>query len=110
MSILNDTLKNLYSFELASVIRMNVSLPADLDETDELIKMLKETNEYINLEKQRILKGIDDIQVIKDNFENQCIQTCTNIKIELDRLSKLSRITMEDDTIPVINLRIPYVK
>lgn len=89
---------------------MNVSMPADLDETDELIKMLKETNEYINLEKQRILKGIEDMQVIKDNFENQCIQTCTNIKTELDRLSKLSRITMEDETIPVINLRIPYVK
>ncbi len=110
MSLLNDTLKKLNAFELASEIRMNVSMPADLDETDELIKMLKETNEYIDLEKQRILKGIEDMQVIKDNFENQCIQTCTNIKTELDRLSKLSRITMEDETIPVINLRIPYVK
>lgn len=110
LSLLTETLGKLNAFELASEIRKNVSMPLNLEETDDLIKMFKETNEYISLEKQRILKGIEDMQVIKNNFENQCIQTCTNIKTELDRLSKLSKITMEDETIPVINLRIPYVK
>ena len=110
MSLLNETLKKLNAHELASEIRMNVSMPSDLSETEELINMLKELNEYIGLEKQRVLKGLEDMQVIKDNFENQCIQSCANIKTELDRLSKLSRITMEDETISVINLKVPYVK
>ena len=110
MSLLTDTLKKLNAHELASEIRMNVSMPADLSETRELIDMLKETNEYIGLEKQRVVRGLDDMQIIKDNFENQCIQSCVNIKTELDRLSKLSRITMDNETIPVINLKIPYVK
>lgn len=47
---------------------------------------------------------------IKDNFENQCIQTCINIKTELDRLPKLSKIFMDGETISIISLNIPYVK
>jgi FtsZ-binding cell division protein ZapB len=50
------------------------------------------------------------MQMIKENFENQCIQTCVNIRTELERLDKLSRITMEDETIGMIQLKIPYVK
>lgn len=110
MSLLTDTLKKLNAHELASEIRMNVSMPSDLSETKELINMFNETKELIELEKQRVIRGLDDMQIIKDNFENQCIQSCINIKTELDRLSKLSRITMEDESIPVINLKIPYVK
>lgn len=110
MYMLNDTLKKLNAHELASEIRMNVSMPSDLKETEDLIDMLCETTQYIELEKQRIIKGLDDIQIIKDNFENQCIQSCINIKTELDRLSKLSKITMEGENISIINLKIPYVK
>ena len=110
MYMLNETLKKLNAHELASEIRMNVSMPANLGETEDLISMLSETTQYIELEKQRIIKGLDDIQLIKDNFENQCIQSCINIKAELDRLSKLSKITMEEENISIINLKIPYVK
>lgn len=110
MVLLNDTLKKLNAHELASEIRMNVQMPANLRETEDLIEMLKETTQYIELEKQRIIKGLDDIQIIKDNFENQCIQSCINIRTELNRLTKLSKITMEDERISIINLRIPYVK
>lgn len=110
VSLLTDTLKKLNAHELASEIRINVSMPSNLAETRELMDMLKETNDFIELEKQRVIRGLDDMQIIKDNFENQCIQSCVNIKTELDRLSKLSKITMDNETIPVINLKIPYVK
>lgn len=109
LSLLIDTLKKLGAVELASEMRMNVSMPKNLSETEELTKGLKETNDYIELEKQRVLKGLQDIQVIKDNFENQCIQSCINIRTELDRLSRLSRITIDDENISVINLKIPYI-
>lgn len=109
LSLLIDTLKKLGADELASEMRMNVSMPLTLDETSELVKALKETNSLIELEKQRVLKGLEDIQVIKDNFENQCIQSCVNIKTELDRLSRLSRITMDGENITIINLKIPYI-
>lgn len=109
LSLLIDTLKKLGADELASEMRMNVSMPLTLDETSELVKALKETNLLIELEKQRVLKGLEDIQVIKDNFENQCIQSCVNIKTELDRLSRLSRITMDGENITIINLKIPYI-
>lgn len=109
LSLLIDTLKKLGADELASEMRMNVNMPLSLGDAEELVQALKETNSYIELEKQRVLKGLEDIQVIKDNFENQCIQSCVNIKTELDRLSRLSRITMEGETISIINLKIPYI-
>ncbi|MBQ3545863.1 MAG: hypothetical protein IJA34_12915 [Lachnospiraceae bacterium] len=109
LSLLIDTLKKLGATELASEMRMNVVMPKSLSEALELSEGLKETNSYIELEKQRVLKGLQDIQIIKDNFENQCIQSCINIKTELDRLSRLSRITIDDENISVINLKIPYI-
>lgn len=109
LSLLIDTLKKLGADELASEMRMNVSMPLSLGDAEELVQALKETNSYIELEKQRVMKGLEDIQVIKENFENQCIQSCVNIKTELDRLSRLSRITMEGESISIINLKIPYI-
>ena len=47
---------------------------------------------------------------IKDNFENGCIQTCSNIKTELERLPKLSHIRMDNEDIAIIGLYIPYVR
>ena len=110
LSLLCETLKKLGAQDLASEFRLNINMPADLEETSELIKMLKETNELIELEKQRVIKGLSDIQIIKENFEKQCIQSCINIKTELDRLSKLSKINIDNENISVINLKIPYIK
>lgn len=109
LSLLIDTLKKLGAVELASEIRMNISMPKNLTDAQELIESFKETNEYIELEKQRVIKGLQDIQIIKENFENQCIQSCVNIRTELERLSRLSRITIDDENIAVINLKIPYI-
>ena len=109
LSMLIDTLKMLGAEELASEMRMNVTMPLSLEEVSDLTQALQETISLIELEKQRVLKGLEDIQVIKENFENQCIQSCVNIKTELDRLSRLSKITMEDENISILKLKIPYV-
>ncbi|MBP3338615.1 MAG: hypothetical protein J6L69_04365 [Lachnospiraceae bacterium] len=107
--ILIDMLKKLGSDVLAEDIRANVAMPTDLSETSELIDSLSDVVKCIDIERDRVLKSIEDMEKIKDNFENQCIQTCINIKNELDRLPKLSKIYMDDEAISIIGLTIPYV-
>ncbi|MBQ3666096.1 MAG: hypothetical protein II919_08335 [Lachnospiraceae bacterium] len=109
LSMLVDTLKKLGAEELALELRMNITMPKSTKDVDELSEALKETNSLIELEKQRVEKGLLDIQVIKDHFENQCVQSCVNIKTELERLSRLSKITIDDENISILNLKIPYV-
>lgn len=95
---------------LADEISFHALMPANLKETDTLITGLKEIISCLNLEKDRIFTGIQDMEKIKQNFESQCIQNCVNIKIELEKLPKLSRIVMDGESIPMISLNIPYVK
>lgn len=107
--MLIETLNSLNSAQLAMEIDRNVMLPDSVEETNALVTRLKDTNMCIELEKSRINKGIEDMEHIKDNFENQCIQSCIKIRTELERLPKLSKITMEGDSISIIDLRIPYI-
>lgn len=107
---LTESLEKLGAYELSDEIKRSVDIPYKLDGIDELTHNLHETTSLIALEKERIGKSIKDMEQIKQNFENQCIQTCTLIKGELDKLSKLSRINMEDEIISIINLQIPYIK
>ncbi len=107
--MLMETLKKLGSQVLAEDIRVNVVLPANIVETNDLIEALNDVSRCIGIEKERVLKSIEDMEKIKDNFENQCIQTCINIKTELDRLPKLSKIYMDNEAISIIGLTIPYV-
>ncbi len=95
---------------LADEISFHALMPANLKETDTLITGLKEIISCLNLEKDRIFRGIQDMEKIKQNFESQCIQSCVNIKTELEKLPKLSRIVMDGESIPMISLNIPYVK
>ncbi len=108
--LLADTLRKLGSEPLADEIKHSVVMPGNISQTDELIDSLKDICKCLELEKERVSKSIDDMEKIKDNFENQCIQTCVNIKNELDRLPKQSKITMDDDVISIINLTVPYIK
>ena len=108
--MLIDLLVQRNSHALADEMRSNIILPEGIDEADRLINALKEIVDCIMLEKERVLKSIEDMEKIKDNFENQCIQTCINIKNELDRLPKLSKINMDGETISIISLTIPYIK
>lgn len=107
---LMDLLTAFDAGELAGEIRTSVRMPEGRSRTEQLVERLKETNTFIQLEKDRVAKGIEDMERIKDNFENRCIQTCSNIKTELDRLSKLSTITLDDEVISIISLHIPYIK
>lgn len=109
-SKLIDSLKSYNAEDLAVQISMSVNMPKDEQQTSALIASLDETNSYIELEKTRVHKGIEDMERIKDNFENRCIQTCSNIRTELERLPKLSHIKMDKEDISIIGLNIPYIK
>ena len=91
-SKLIDLLNGFNAVELADEVRISLNVPENVAKTRSMIESLNETNTFIQLEKDRIAKGIEDMQMIKDNFENRCIQTCSNIKTELDRLPQLSLI------------------
>lgn len=105
-----DELEKCHAYELAQEIRAGVELPADTQGIDELAKGLSDTNECIALEKERIEKTVGDMERIKDSFENRCVQICANIRTELDRFPKLSRITLDGEVVPIVTLAIPYIK
>lgn len=107
-SRLMEVLGKLGAHGLAMELREHVPVPVTSAEVIELKTNIAETISCIKLEKERVMRGIEDMQAIKDNFENQCLQTCENIRIELDKLSKLSTIRMDDELISIISLKIPY--
>lgn len=109
-SRLINNLRQMKFQPLADEISFHVFMPTNLKETDTLITGLKEIVSCLTLERDRIFTGIQDMEKIKQNFESQCIQSCINIKTELEKLPKLSRIVMDGESIPMISLNIPYVK
>ncbi|MBO5278749.1 MAG: hypothetical protein J6B06_04585 [Lachnospiraceae bacterium] len=107
---LSDTLEKLNGHALAQEFRSSIQIPSRTEDTRQLIEGIRDTVCCIALEKERVGKSIKDMESIKENFVNQCLQTCENIKIELERLSRLSTIQMEGETISVISLQVPYIK
>lgn len=105
-----DTLVEMGVFEMANTIRQDVQVPDTYAQAKELLANLLQIIEFIRLEKERVEKGIEDMVAIKENFENQCVQRCMDVKTELEKLPKLSRITVGDDVIKMVDLSIPYVK
>lgn len=105
-----DRLDELTAFDLANEVKASLNAPVSEAEAVEIQGNIGETIEYIKLEKARIEGSIQSMELIKANFENRCIQTCESIKAELDRLPKMSTITLEDERISMIGLHIPYVK
>ena len=108
--LLVDELMSLNAYELAQEVKQNVLPPQTQEEAAALTDALGTTKDCIELERGRISRGIEDMELIKSNFENRCVQICTNIRSELERLDKLSRITLDEEAIPVLSLQIPYVK
>ncbi len=107
---LTDALTEHNAYELAQEIRRSLVVPENVGDLDNLLTGIKETNDCIALERDSIEQGISDMERIKDSFENRCIQICSNIRTELERLPKLSRITMDEDVISIITLNIPCIK
>lgn len=104
-----ETLAKMQAFAFSEEIKHTVNYPVSLAEAERLISNLAETVSYIELEKDRVGKGIEDMEIIRDNFENQCLQTCITIKRELERLPEMSRIQLDGQTVPMIQLSIPYI-
>ena len=107
---LSDTLEKLNGQALAQEFRHSIQIPSRTEETKQLAEGIRDTICCIALEKERVGKSIKDMEIIRESFVNQCLQTCENIKIELERLSRLSTIQMDGETISVISLQVPYIK
>lgn len=105
-----EILSSMGVLEMANTIREDVIIPDSYADAKLLLGNLLQIIAFIQLEKERVEKGIEDMVAIKDNFENQCIQRCMDVKTELEKLPKLSRITVGDETIKMVDLTIPYVK
>ena len=106
----SSALEQMSMFELANTIREDVTIPSSYTLAKELSTNLNQTVEYIRLERDRVEKSLSDMETIKENFEEQCLQRCLDVRTELDKLPKLSRIISEGEAIQVVDLSIPYVK
>lgn len=105
-----ETLQKLNAHSFADELKRSLINPVGYAQVEELIGGLTEAVSYIALEKDRIGKGLEDMEVIKNNFENQCLQTCLTIKAELERLPGMSNIQLDGQAVPMIQLQIPYIK
>lgn len=98
------------AFELSASIKDDVEIPESYEDAKAMLSNIREMISYIALEKERVEQGIEDMEAIKNNFENQCIERCKDVRTELDKLPKLSRIQLDGEMIQMVNLAIPYVK
>lgn len=105
-----NTLFTMGAFELSSSIKDDVEVPETYEDAKALLSNIREMISYIVLEKERVEQGIEDMEAIKNNFENQCIERCKDVRTELDKLPKLSRIQLDGEMIQMVTLTIPYVK
>lgn len=105
-----QALAEMQALELSQTISSDVEIPKDFGEAKQLRDSLSSIINVIALEKERIEQGIEDMQFIKVNFEKQCIQRCQDVKNELEKLPKLSRILLDEEPIQMVGLAVPYVK
>jgi DNA repair exonuclease SbcCD ATPase subunit len=105
-----SALEQMEVYELAVTIRDDVVIPENYEMAKELLDNLSQTIDYIKLERDRVEKSLADMETIKSNFEEQCLQRCLDVKTELDKLPKLSRIIVDGEPVQMVGLTIPYVK
>lgn len=105
-----QALAEMQAFEMSETIHRDVEIPKDFGEAKQLRDNLTSIIDVIVLERERIEQGIEDMQFIKSNFEKQCIQRCQDVKNELEKLPRLSRILLDGESIQMVGLNIPYVK
>lgn len=108
--LLTGTLEKMGAYELSEEIKKNLTPPENEQQIKQQLDSLKSVIDCLELEKNRIGKDMDSLQELKDQFEAQCLQNCLNIKEELDRLQKLSKISMDQQMISMITLQVPYIK
>ena len=105
-----QAIMEMQAFELAQTIRDDIDIPKNYGEAKELKDSIHSMSHVIELEKERIAKSIEDMQFIKDSFEKQCVERCQDVKNELEKLPKLSKIILAGEPIQMVGLTIPYVK
>ncbi len=105
-----SSLHLLGAVELAAELREHMPLPEDAAAARRVMEGIEETIQLIELEKNRVEKNMTDLLTIKETFENQCLQICQNIRMELDKLPKMSVIMMDGERIQMLGLTIPYIK
>ena len=108
--LLTATLEKMGAYELSEEIKKNLAAPENELQIKEQMDSLSSVTDCLELEKNRIGKDMDSLQELKDQFEAQCLQNCLNMKEELDRLQKLSKISMDGQMISMITLQVPYIK
>ncbi len=105
-----DSLMEMNINELAGSIRDDVTTPQTAEDAHGLIDRLSEVIRIIVLEKERVEKSLVGMEKLKDSFIEECIERCLDVRSELDKLTRLSEITMDGEKIQMIRLAIPYVK
>ena len=100
----------MHAFELATAIRDDVSIPSEYADAKTLVENLESMISYVRLERDRVEKSLTDMETMKANFEEQCLQRCLDVRTELDKLPKLSRIIVDGEAIQMVGLQVPYVK
>lgn len=105
-----NTFYTMGAFELSDSVKEDVEIPETYEDAKTLLANIREMISYIALEKERVEQGIEDMEAIKNNFENQCIERCRDVRTELDKLPKLSRIQLDGEMIQMVSLSVPYVK
>lgn len=105
-----NTFYTMGAYELSDSVKEDIAIPETYEEAKTLLSNIREMISYIALEKGRVEQGIEDMEAIKNNFENQCIERCRDVRTELDKLPKLSRIQLDGEMIQMVSLSIPYVK
>ena len=108
--LLTATLEKMGAYELSEEIKRNLTAPENELQIKKQVDSLKSVTDCLELEKNRIGRDMDSLQELKDQFEAQCLQNCLNMKEELDRLQKLSKISMDGQMISMITLQVPYIK
>lgn len=105
-----DSLNEVGATELALSIREDVELPDTRSEAEGLYERLEAEASLISLEKERIETSLQGMERLRENFIDQCLERCLDVKTELGKIAHLSEITLDDERIEMIRLSIPYVK
>ncbi len=105
-----QTLMELGASTLAISIRDDAELPRDRAEAEDLVKRLSDMRDLIGMERARVEEGISDMERLKENFVDQCLERCLDVRTELDKLPRLSQIEMDGGQLQMVKLSVPYVK
>ncbi|MCR4838467.1 MAG: hypothetical protein K5897_05985 [Eubacterium sp.] len=114
-----QTLMDLGAATLSVSVRDDAEIPGSKEAADSLAKRLTDMEELIRLERSRVEQGLSDMEKLKENFVEQCVERCLDVRTELDKLQNLSQIRMraypgrsavQEEMVQMIRLSIPYVK